>query len=42
MKYFLNVFMAEDSAFKNDDGVELSEEKIKEVKRLEAKKKAKQ
>jgi uncharacterized protein YjbI with pentapeptide repeats len=34
--------MAEDSRKKNDDGVELSEEEIKEVKRLEAKTKAKQ
>ena len=33
--------MAEDSGFKNDDGVELSQEEIKEVKHLEAKKKAK-
>ena len=30
--------MAEDSRFKNDDGIELSEEGIKEVKRLEDKK----
>ena len=34
--------MAEDSRNKNDDDVELSEEEIKEVKRLEAKKTAKQ
>jgi uncharacterized protein YjbI with pentapeptide repeats len=35
-------FMAADSRYKNNDGVELSEEKIKEVQRLEAKKKTKQ
>ena len=35
-------FMAEDSGHKNDDGVELSEEELKEVQRLEAKKTAKQ
>ena len=34
--------MVEDSGFKNDDGIALSEEEAKEVKRLEAKKKAKQ
>ena len=34
--------MAEDSRNKNDDDVELSEEGIKEVQRLEAKKTAKQ
>jgi uncharacterized protein YjbI with pentapeptide repeats len=34
--------MAEDSVFKNDGGVELSEEEIKELKRLESKKKSKQ
>ena len=34
--------MVEDSGFKNDDGIALSEEETKEVKRLEDKKKAKQ
>jgi len=32
--------VVEDSGFKNDDGIALSEEETKEVKRLEDKKKA--